>query len=147
MAQVNAGRHGVAEQIRFLPGDLFEPVKALSETFDLIVSNPPYIRTGELSILAPEIRAWEPTIALDGGPDGTDTYHRIIGEGHRYLTPGGSIVLEIGADMGRDVADLFSRSGCYGPLAVYQDYAGRDRVVAATKLIPSDTATKNISRG
>ena len=147
LARFNAARHGVANRIRFLPGDLFAPVKASLDTFDLIVSNPPYIRTGELSLLAPEIREWEPTIALDGGADGTDTYRHIIGEGHRYLVPGGSIVLEIGADMGRDVADLFSRSGCYGPPAVCQDYAGKDRVIAATKWLLSDPATKSISHG
>src|SRR5262245_3933545 len=147
LARINAVHHGVADRIRFLPGDLFAPVKASLEAFDLIVSNPPYIRTGELSMLTPEIREWEPTIALDGGVDGADTYRRIIGEGHRYLTPGGSIVLEIAADMGRDVADLFSRSSCYGPPAVCQDYAGKDRVIAATKLLSSDSAKKSISRG
>jgi release factor glutamine methyltransferase len=113
----------------------------------LIVSNPPYIRSGELSLLAPEIREWEPTVALDGGPDGLDTYRRIIEEGHSYLTTGGSIVLEIGADMASAVADLFSRSGCYGPAFVYQDYAGKDRVIAAVKLSTSDAAPKSISRG
>jgi release factor glutamine methyltransferase len=147
VARLNAQRHGVADRIRFLPGDLFAPIKPLSETFDLVVSNPPYIRTGELSMLTPEIREWEPTIALDGGADGIDTYRRIIGEGHRYLTPGGSIVLEIGADMAAAVVDLFSRSGCYGPASVYQDYAGKDRVVAAMKLLPSDAAPKSINRG
>jgi len=147
LARVNAVRHGVADRIRFLPGDLFAPVKASLEAFDLIVSNPPYIRTGELSMLTPEIREWEPTIALDGGVDGADTYRRIIGEGHRYLTPRGSIVLEIGADMGGDVADLFSCSSCFGPPAVYQDYAGKDRVIAAPKLLPSDPARKSISSG
>ena len=147
VARLNAQRHGVADRIRFLPGDLFAPVKPLPETFDLIVSNPPYIRTGELSMLAPEIREWEPTIALDGGADGIDSYRRIIGEGHRYLTPTGSIVLEIGADMASAVVDLFSRSGCYGPASVYQDCAGKDRVVAAMKLLPSDAAPKSINRG
>jgi release factor glutamine methyltransferase len=147
VARVNAGRHGVVDRIRFLAGDLFAPVEPLPETFDLIVSNPPYIRTGELSMLAPEIREWEPTIALDGGPDGLDTYRRMIEEGHSYLTTGGSIVLEIGADMASAVADLFSRSGCYGPASVYQDYAGKDRVIAATKLLPSDAAPKSINRG
>src|SRR5215831_17775949 len=124
LARVNAVRHGVADRIRFLPGDLFAPLK---ET--------------------PEIREWEPTIALDGGVDGADTYRRIIGEGHRYLTPRGSIVLEIGADMGGDVAGLFSRSNCYGPPAVCQDYACKDRVIAAPKLRHLDRATKSISHG
>jgi release factor glutamine methyltransferase len=147
MASVNAKRSGVADRIRFLLGDLFAPVEPLRETFDLIVSNPPYIRTDELPRLAPEIHRWEPTIALDGGPDGLDTYRRIIAEGHKYLATGGSIVLEIGADMAPDVADLFSRSGCYGPASVYQDYAGKDRVIAAVKLSTSDAAPTSISRG
>ena len=147
VARLNARRHGVADRIRFLPGDLFAPIKPLPETFDLIVSNPPYIRSGELSMLAPEICEWEPTVALDGGVDGLDTYRRIIEEGHSYLTTGGSIVLEIGADMASAVADLFSRSGYYGPVSVYQDYAGKDRVIAAMKLLPSDAEPKSISRG
>jgi release factor glutamine methyltransferase len=147
LARVNAGRHNVADRIRFFLGDLFAAVKPLPETFDLIVSNPPYIRTGELSMLAPEIREWEPIMALDGGADGTDTYRQIIGEGHSYLTPGGFIVLEIGADMARDIADLLLRSGCYGPASVYQDYAGQNRVIAAMKLLPSEAAPKSISRG
>jgi len=147
VAGVNARRHGVADRIRFLAGNLFALVKPLPETFDLIVSNPPYIRSGELPRLVPEIREWEPTVALDGGPDGLDTYRRIIAEGHKYLATGGSIVLEIGADMAPDVADLFSRSGCYGPASVYQDYAGKDRVIAAVKLSSSDAAPKSINRG
>ena len=147
VAGVNARRHGVADRIRFLAGNLFAPVKPLPETFDLIVSNPPYIRSGELPRLVPEIREWEPTVALDGGPDGLDTYRRIIAEGHKYLATGGSIVLEIGADMAPDVADLFSRSGCYGPASVYHDYAGKDRVIAAVKLSSSDAAPKSINRG
>jgi release factor glutamine methyltransferase len=147
IARLNAQRHGVADRIRFLPGDLFAPVKPLPETFDLIVSNPPYIRTGELLMLAPEIREWEPTLALDGGADGIDTYRRIIEEGHKYLAPGGSMVLEIGADMAPAVADLFSRCFYYGPACVHQDYAGKDRVIAARKLLPSAAAPKSINRG
>jgi release factor glutamine methyltransferase len=135
MASVNAKRNGVADRIRFLLGDLFAPVEPLRETFELIVSNPPYIRRGELPMLAPEIHRWEPAIALDGGMDGLNTYRRIIEEGHKYLTTGGSMVLEIGADMAPQVVDLFSRSSCYGPASVYQDYAGKDRVIAAVKTV------------
>ena len=108
VARLNAraSRRGRSNSI--LAGRSLRAGKVAKETFDLIVSNPPYIRSGELSMLAPEIREWEPTIALDGGPDGLDTYRRIIAEGHKYLATGGSIVLEIGADMAADVADLFS---------------------------------------
>ena len=147
IARLNAQRHGVADRMRFLPGDLFAPVKLLPETFDLIVSNPPYIRTGELLMLAPEIREWEPPLALDGGADGIDTYRRIIEEGHKYLAPGGSMVLEIGADMASAVADLFSRCGYYGPACVHQDYAGKDRVIAAMKLLRSAAAPKSVNHG
>ena len=147
VARANAERHGVADRIRFLTGDLFAPAKGVLETFDLIVSNPPYIRTGELPWLAPEIREWEPVIALDGGPDGFDIYRRIIAEAHKYLVTGGSIVLEIGADMAPDLVDLFSRAGCYGPASVYQDYTGKDRVIAAIKLSTSDAAPTSINRG
>jgi release factor glutamine methyltransferase len=147
IAQINVERHGVSDRVHLMQGDLFAALGAEERLFDLIVSNPPYIRTGELSMLAPEIREWEPTVALDGGVDGIDSYRRIIGEGHRHLTTGGSIVLEIGADMASAVADLFSRSGYYGPASVYQDYAGKDRVIAAVKLLPSDDAPKSINRG
>jgi release factor glutamine methyltransferase len=147
VARLNAGRHGVADRIRFLLGDLFAPVKPVAGTFDVIVSNPPYIPTGDLAMLAPEIRQWEPIPALDGGARGIDAYRRIIGEGHSYLAPGGSIVLEIGADMGSAVAELFSRSGCYGPVSLYQDYAGKDRVIAAMKLLSSNAAPKSADRG
>ena len=143
VARVNAERHGVADRIRFLTGDLF----SVLETFDLIVSNPPYIRSGELPWLAPEIREWEPVIALDGGPDGFDTYRRIIAEAHKYLANGGSIVLEIGADMAPDLVDLFARAGRYGPASVYQDYAGKDRVIAAVKLSTADAPPTSINRG
>jgi release factor glutamine methyltransferase len=147
VARLNARRYGAADRIRFLLGDLFAPIKPLREFFNLIVANPPYIRTGELPWLAPEIRQWEPMIALDGGPDGFDTYRRIIAEGSKYLATGGSIVLEIGADMARDLIELFSRAGCYGPVSVYQDYAGKDRVIAAVKRLTLDAVSTSINRG
>lgn len=147
VARVNAGRHGVADRIRFLSGDLFAPLKPLRETFNLIVANPPYVRTSELSTLAPEISNWEPMTALDGGADGIDAYRQIIAQGHEYLAAGGAMVLEIGADMAPTVAELFASSGCYGPASVYQDYAGNDRVIAAIKWLPSDGVAKSIERG
>jgi release factor glutamine methyltransferase len=146
VALINARRHGVAGQIRFLAGDLFAPIKPLREIFNVIVSNPPYVRTGELSTLAPEITQWEPMTALDGGADGVDTYRRIIGAAHEYLSPGGAIVLEIGADMRPAVAELFACSGGYGRASVYRDYAGKDRVIAA-RLLSSDNPAKSIPRG
>jgi release factor glutamine methyltransferase len=134
VAGINSRRHGVSERIDLIQGDLFAALGAEKSLFDLIVSNPPYIRTGELSLLAPEINRWEPMTALDGGRDGIECYRRIIGLAHEYLAPGSSIVLEIGADMVPVVTELFARSGSYEPASVYQDYAGKDRVIAATKV-------------
>jgi release factor glutamine methyltransferase len=130
----NVKYHGVSDRVHLMQDDLFAALGAKTRGFDLIVSNPPYIRTGEISLLEPEIREWEPMTALDGGVDGMDIYRRIIGEAHEYLAPGGHIVLEIGADLGKTVAELFTSSGFYGPVSVYPDYAGKDRVIAAVKL-------------
>jgi release factor glutamine methyltransferase len=71
---------------------------------------------------------------LDGGLDGMDVYRRVIREAHKYLAPGGQILFEIGAEMGPMVVELFEGADCYGPLSVFQDYAGRDRVIAAMRL-------------
>jgi release factor glutamine methyltransferase len=147
IACTNVKRHGVSDRVHLVQGDLFAALGAEKRGFDLIVSNPPYVRTGEISMLAPEIREWEPMTALDGGVDGMETYHRIIGKAHEYLGPGGHIVLEIGSDLGKTVAGLFTRSGCYGPVSVYQDYAGKDRVIAAVKLPASDPAPKGVNCG
>ena len=138
VARANALRHGVSDRIHWLPGDLFATPDGGMPIFDLIVSNPPYIRTGELAMLAPEISQWEPLIALDGGADGMDVYRRIIREAHEHLAPGGQIIFEIGADSGKIVVDLIRRAACYGPVSVFQDYAGRDRVIAAMKLPQSE---------
>jgi release factor glutamine methyltransferase len=147
VARINSRRYGVSERIDLIRGDLFAALGAKKRLFDLIVSNPPYIRTGELSLLAPEIGQWEPMTALDGGSDGIAYYRRIVGEAHEYLAPGGSVALEIGADMAPVVAELFARSNCYGPASVYQDYAGRNRVMAAIKVPLADPGSKGSNRG
>jgi release factor glutamine methyltransferase len=147
VARINSRRHGVSERIDLIHGDLFAALGAEKRLFDLIVSNPPYIRTRELSLLAPEISQWEPVTALDGGPDGMEYYRRIIGLAHEYLAPGSSIVLEIGADMVSVVTELFARAGSYGPASVYQDYAGKDRVIAATKVPIADPVSSGFNHG
>ena len=101
--------------------------------FDLIVANPPYIRTDSIEELAPEIRNYEPAIALNGGIDGLDYYRRIVGEANRYLRDGGSILLEIGADQGDAVKHLFALANDLAEATIYQDLAGQDRVIAAIK--------------
>jgi len=137
VARSNALRHGGSEKIHFIEGDMFCPVRGQHGFFDMVVSNPPYVRQSELRNLAPEVRTWEPKLALVGGSDGLDFYRRIMEEAGLYLTDRGIVALEIGADMGSDVCRLIASAGRFSPASVYQDYAGRDRVVVARKL-PAD---------
>jgi len=131
VARSNAARYGASERVRLLHGDLFEPIGEIAGRFDLIVSNPPYIRSAEIDALEPEVSLWEPRGALDGGVDGLDFYRRIAREAGDHLAPNGAVAVEIGADMGEEVARLFAGGGCYTGVSAFQDYAGRDRVVMA----------------
>lgn len=135
VAMGNAQRHGLAEKIRFLQGNMFEAFAVRSLSFDLIVSNPPYVQTGELKELMPDVRDWEPVMALDGGVDGMDYYRHIAAYAGDYLAQGGWLVVEIGGDLAPEVARIFAAVGRYAPVSVFQDYAGKDRVVAARKLL------------
>jgi release factor glutamine methyltransferase len=145
IAEVNARRHGVAERVKFLDGDLFDPITELGHRFDVIVSNPPYILSKEIANLGREVRDWEPKMALDGGPDGLDCYRQIIGGAHTYLAPEGRVLLEIGEDQGTAVAGLFVPAGRFGAATIFQDYAGKDRVIGASKIARLDS--KSFSRG
>ncbi len=100
-------------------------------SFDLIVSNPPYIESAEIAALQREVRDWEPREALDGGPSGLDIYARLIPEAARLLRPGGWLILEIGANQGESVPALFN--GSWQKPEVINDLAGQPRVVTAQK--------------
>lgn len=104
--------------------------KALSTQFDVIVSNPPYIRAGDIATLDPEVRLHDPRLALDGGVDGLDCYREIIGDIRRLLAPGGLVAFEIGFDQAESVAALL-RAENLEIARIARDAAGRDRVVAA----------------
>ena len=147
IACLNARRHGVEDRVEFFCGDLFEPVTEEREGYDLIVANPPYIRNGDLAGLAPEIREWEPIMALDGGADGLFYYRRIVAAAGDYLRAGGSILLELGDAMGEAVARLFADGGGFDPAQVYRDYAGKERVIAAAKLLPAINTREGPDRG
>ena len=146
IAQKNAARFGLRGRAEVHYGSWYDaiPPKVVSDpaqggfasaeiveeqTFDLIVSNPPYVALSEISELAPEVRRWEPRQALTDGGDGLDAY-RAIAEGlHERLRPGGRLVVEIGPTQAYDVMDLFRMAGLRG-ITVVQDLDGRDRVVA-----------------
>ena len=133
VARENAERHGVADRIRFAQGDLFAAVAEERGSFDLILANPPYIRSGDLAELAPEIREWEPIAALDGGADGLDIYRRIVNDGGSYLADEGHLLFEIGDGMAKAVGQMIANAGGFETADVLQDYAGKERVIATRK--------------
>lgn len=123
VAKENAKLHEVdAEWVR---SDLFDNI---TETFDVIMANPPYIPTGEILSLMPEVRDFEPENALDGGADGLDFYRKIAGQVKEYLNPGGYVYMEIGYDQGEAVSELMRNAG-FTEVEVIKDLARNDRVV------------------
>lgn len=112
---------------RFVQGDMFTPHSG--KKFDMIVSNPPYIRTIMISILQEEVKKHEPLNALDGGRDGLDFYRVIVEKAADYLKPGGYLLLEIGHDQGEDLRKMLKDSGRYTAAEVIKDLPGKDRVV------------------
>ena len=129
VARQNADRL-VEKQAVFIQSDLFEKVEG---SFDLIVSNPPYIRSQEIAGLMPEVREHEPHLALDGRDDGLHFYREIIKGAMPHLKRGGQLFFEIGYDQGEAVQALLAANG-YTEIAVVKDYAGLDRVVYGTFL-------------
>ena len=119
-------------EVEFLKGDLFEALqtggKNTRTKYDMIVSNPPYIRTNLIALLQEEVKDHEPLAALDGGVDGLDFYRRIVADAHNYLKSDGCMMLEIGYDQGEDVTAIFAALG-YKDTEVIKDLAGLDRVV------------------
>lgn len=124
VAEENAARLHIRAE--FKQSDLFERITG---RYDLIVSNPPYIPTGELEGLQEEVRLYDPRIALDGREDGLYFYKRIIQDGIRYLNTGGCLMFEIGHDQREAVSSLMKRYG-YTDIYTKKDLSGLDRVVA-----------------
>lgn len=132
VARKNAADYRVSGKIKFIQGDLFAPLKTGAfgkGHFDMIISNPPYIRSAVLATLQREITEHEPMIALDGGADGLDFYRRIISKAPGYLKKHGLLLLEIGYDQAEDLTDLLVSDGRYGDPEIIKDLAGRDRIV------------------
>lgn len=123
LAEKNAELLGA--DVRFLQSDLFG---GISDVYDMIVSNPPYIPTQVIGELSPEVRLHEPLTALDGHGDGLYFYREIIRESRGHLASGGWILFEIGCDQGEDVAGMLREAG-YTDVCIVKDLAGLDRVV------------------
>lgn len=127
VARDNAAAHGVAGRAGFQRADWFDGVAG---RFDLIVANPPYIPAAELAGLAPEVRAWEPAVALSPGADGLAAVRAILAGAAARLLPGGRIVIEVGAGQAGAASALARAAGLAGVRAL-ADLDGRARVVAA----------------
>ncbi|SNB47786.1 peptide chain release factor N(5)-glutamine methyltransferase [Geobacter sp. DSM 9736] len=113
-------------RITLVEGSLFTPFTG--RTFDLIVSNPPYIRSEDIATLQPEVRDFEPAAALDGGADGFGFYRSIVPAAPRHLTGGGWLMVEVGVGQAGDVASLFAESG-FLEVFTARDRGGVERVV------------------
>jgi len=129
IAAKNAKMNGVSDKIKFVCADVMSDTSFfVDEKFDLVVSNPPYVKTADIPSLPCEVRH-EPYIALDGGDDGLTFYRRIIAIAPSMLNEGGSLVLEVGYDTSKGVCALLENS-CF-EYTVIKDYGGIDRCVAA----------------
>jgi release factor glutamine methyltransferase len=126
IAEKNALENGVAGRIKFIKSDLFEAIAG--RQFDIIVSNPPYIRTGDIASLQKEVRCHEPLTALDGGMDGLEFYRRIMENVSVFLLKKGALVFETGYDQAAEVAGLMADK--FEQVRIYKDLAGVERVVS-----------------
>ena len=128
LAKRNILNYNTDADIHFIAGDWLEPFVP-KPIFNLIISNPPYIRTEALEHLQPEIYKYEPLIALDGGADGLNAIRRIIRNAHRYLKRQGYLILEIGHDQEEAVREIAEKGGHYKKIAFIKDYNDHKRVV------------------
>jgi release factor glutamine methyltransferase len=123
-----ANAKGVQVKALHLAGaELFTAFRS-GPRFDVICSNPPYVPTAVIPTLAPEVRDFEPLIALDGGPDGLDVIREIIAQAGDFLAPGGSLCLEIGDGQDAAVVELMTSKG-FEDVSAFPDLAGKPRVV------------------
>lgn len=121
------------ERVEAVKSNLFEKLKnkAFINNIDMIVSNPPYIPTGDISELSISVREYEPSLALDGGLDGLNFYREISRNASTYLKSGGILAFEIGYNQGQDVINIIKESGSWYDLECYKDLAGLDRCIIA----------------
>ncbi len=127
MAKKNASLNGIDNRLKFICSDWLQEI---STSFDLIISNPPYIRSAEIDTLAPEVRDHDPRRALDGGPDGLDAIRTLSQQVTTHLKPGGWFLLEIGHEQSAEVVALLEKLG-FKAITVYPDLAKMDRMVEA----------------
>ncbi|HLJ96485.1 MAG TPA: peptide chain release factor N(5)-glutamine methyltransferase [Gemmataceae bacterium] len=133
VASRNAVHHGVADRIRFLSGDLLDPLPR-DERFDFILSNPPYIAHEDLDRLPVGVRNYEPLLALDGGPGGFTVFGRLVAQAVDYLVPGGHLIIEIGAPQHEPARQRILAQGQYELADTIYDGSRHPRVLRARKV-------------
>ena len=129
LAAVNVETLGLRRRVRLVAGDLFDPLGGLRAAVDLVVSNPPYIASGDIEGLSPEVRDWEPREALDGGPDGMAVHRRLIAESPRVLRPGGWLLMEMGERQAGPLRASMEANRFEG-VQVRRDLRGVERMIA-----------------
>jgi len=136
VARENARNHGVADRIRYLEGDLFDPLEELDirGQIDFIVSNPPYVRAGDMATLQPEVKDYEPLMALIAGPEGTEIAQRIIKHATEYLKKNGALIMEMGLGQAEALINMVEATGTYAKPEILKDLAGIERVLVARKV-------------
>jgi len=133
LARLNAERHGVSDRIEFKEGDLWEPLMNLSITFDIILSNPPYVASEEYKDLPPEVRDYEPRSALDGRDGGMYYVERILTGAPDYMNPGAWIILEMAPEQTETALKLVEPMEGYADSTRIRDYGRLYRVVMAQR--------------
>lgn len=133
VAAANAAEHGVAGRIEFVASDLFAAVPE-ARRFDFVVSNPPYVSTGEMAGLSPDVRDYEPRLALAAGERGTEVIERLVPQAAERLVSGGWLLVEISPRLDADVRQLVAGDGRFELYGTVKDLAGLARVVQARKV-------------
>jgi release factor glutamine methyltransferase len=133
VAGENARQHHVEDRIGFFVGEWFQSLNDHIHLFDMIVSNPPYIKTGDIGALQPEIYEYEPYLALDGGEDGLQWIRHIIFHAPGYLKPQGILILEIGHDQKEAICRIIAPLTWYKQVEFIRDYSGHHRIVQIRK--------------
>ena len=136
VATANAARLVTTGRIEWLEGDLLAALRGrlCAGSVDVIVSNPPYISETDWTNLEPEVRVFEPRMALVGGKQGTEFHERLLRESREFLVPGGLLVMELGRGQAQMIRRMASHIGGYAPLRIIEDAAGIERVIMAQRV-------------
>ena len=132
VGKINAVKNDVKDRIHFMMSDVLSAMENIDEEFDVIVSNPPYIRKNDINYLDIDVKDYEPHLALDGGEDGLDFYRRINKDSLNLLKCGGMLAFEVGYDQAEDVKNIMQ--GNFDNIRIIKDLSGIDRVVLGYKI-------------